>query len=451
MQLKKDLGKDKIIKLVFSMAVPAMIAQLVNVLYSIVDRMFVGQIPVIGSQALAAVGICGPIVTLLSSFGTLIGIGGAINMSIKMGQEENDDAREILFTSFIMLVCISLVLTVLFLFLRKPMIYWFGGSDVLYPYANSYLTIYTAGTFFALMAIGMNYFITCQGYSGIAMCSVVVGAVTNIILDALFIRGFHMQIEGAAIATVIAQIVSALFVLLFLHSKKPMIRLKKNHFHKEYAKKIVKLGFSPFLILATDSIIIILMNTILQRFGGPEQGDILISAGTIAQSCFLLITGPLLGITSGTQTIISYNFGAKNRQRIEKAFRTIVTISLCFCAVMFMIFMLFSDTFVAMFTSDPVTSPIAIKAIRIFIIGVLPMAIQYALVDGITALSNVKISLALSMTRKSIYTVSLLILPLLFVAETTFYAQPVADILAATITTIVFLKTYPDFMKENGM
>ncbi len=449
--MKKDLGKDNILKLVLTMAVPAMIAQLVNVLYSIVDRMFVGQIPEIGSQALAAVGICGPIVTLLSSFGTLIGIGGAINMSIKMGQEENDDARQILFTSFIMLVGISVMLTVVFLFLRKPMIYWFGGSDVLYPYANSYLTIYTGGTFFALMAIGMNYFITCQGYSGIAMCSVVVGAVTNIILDALLIRVLHMQIEGAAIATVIAQIISALFVLLFLHSKQPMIRLKKNIFRKDYAKKIVKLGFSPFLILATDSVIIILMNTILQQAGGAKQGDILISAGTIAQSCFLLITGPLLGITSGTQTIISYNFGAKNRQRIEKAFRTIVLLSLGFCAMMFVIFMLFSETFVSLFTSDSFTTPIAIKAIRIFIIGVLPMAIQYALVDGITALSNVKVSLALSMTRKSIYTLSLLFLPFLFVAETTFYAQPVADILAATITSIVFIKTYPTFMMENGM
>lgn len=449
--MKKDLGKDNILKLVLTMAVPAMIAQLVNVLYSIVDRMFVGQIPEIGSQALAAVGICGPIVTLLSSFGTLIGIGGAINMSIKMGQEENDDARQILFTSFIMLVGISVMLTVVFLFLRKPMIYWFGGSDVLYTYANSYLTIYTGGTFFALMAIGMNYFITCQGYSGIAMCSVVVGAVTNIILDALLIRVLHMQIEGAAIATVIAQIISALFVLLFLHSKQPMIRLKKNIFRKDYAKKIVKLGFSPFLILATDSVIIILMNTILQQAGGAKQGDILISAGTIAQSCFLLITGPLLGITSGTQTIISYNFGAKNRQRIEKAFRTIVLLSLGFCAMMFVIFMLFSETFVSLFTSDSFTTPIAIKAIRIFIIGVLPMAIQYALVDGITALSNVKVSLALSMTRKSIYILSLLFLPFLFVAETTFYAQPVADILAATITSIVFIKTYPTFMMENGM
>lgn len=449
--MKKDLGKDSILKLVLSMAIPAMIAQLVNVLYSIVDRMFVGQIGEIGNQALAAVGICGPIVTLLSSFGTLIGIGGSIFMAIKMGQKNSEDAKQILYTSFLMLVGVSLVLTVVFLFLRKPMIYWFGGSDILYPYANTYLTIYTAGTFFALMAIGMNYFITCQGFATIAMCSVVIGAITNIALDALFIRIFNLQIAGAAIATVIAQIISALFILSFLISKYSHIRLAKNVFSFDFAKKIIKLGFSPFVIIASDSMIIILMNTVLQRAGGAGYGDILISAGTIAQSCFLLITGPLLGITSGTQTIISYNFGAKNRSRIEKAFKTIIMMALCFCILMFTVMMLFSDIFVAMFTNDIITKPIAIRAIKIFVLGVIPMAIQYALVDGITALSNVKLALILSLTRKMIYVFSLVILPLIFVPETTFYAQPVADILATMITSAVFLKTFSKFLKNNGM
>ena len=449
--MKKDLGKDSILQLVFSLAIPAMIAQLVNVLYSIVDRMFVGQIPEIGNQALAAVGVCGPIVTLLSSFGTLIGIGGSIFMSIKMGQKKMDDAKQILYTSFIMLVCVSIILTILFLFLRKPMIYWFGGSDVLYPYANTYLTIYTAGTFFALMAIGMNYFITCQGFASIAMFSVIIGAITNIVLDAIFIRVLHMQIAGAAVATVIAQIMSSLFVIGFLISKYSHVQLKKNIFQTDFAKTILKLGFSPFIIIASDSIIIILMNTILQKAGGSGYGDVLISAATIAQSCFLLITGPLLGITSGTQTIISYNFGAKNRKRIEKAFKTIITLALCFCTFMFIIIMFFSASFVSMFTNDPTTTPIAIKAIRIFILGIIPMAIQYALVDGITALSNVKISLALSMTRKTIYIFSLIMLPILFAAESIFFAQPIADILATTITSIVFIKTFPDFMRNNGM
>lgn len=449
--MKKDLGKDSILKLVFSLAIPAMIAQLVNVLYSIVDRMFVGQIPEIGNQALAAVGVCGPIVTLLSSFGTLIGIGGSILMSIKMGQKKMEDAKQILYTSFIMLICVSIVLTVLFLFLRRPMIYWFGGSDALYQYANTYLTIYTAGTFFALMAIGMNYFITCQGFASMAMFSVIIGAITNIILDALFIRVFHMQIAGAAIATVIAQIMSSLFVVGFLISKHSQVRLKKNTFQIHFAKTILELGFSPFIIIASDSIIIILMNTILQKVGGSGYGDVLISAATIAQSCFLLITGPLLGITSGTQTIISYNFGAKNRKRIEKAFKTIITMALCFCTFMFITIMIFSDSFVSMFTNDVTTTPIAIRAIRIFILGIIPMAIQYALVDGITALSNVKISLALSMTRKTIYIVSLLILPMIFMAESIFFAQPIADVLATMITSFVFIKTFPSFMRNNGM
>lgn len=449
--MNKDLGKDSILKLVLSMAVPAMIAQLVNVLYSIVDRMFVGQIAEIGNQSLAAIGVCGPIVTLLSSFGTLVGIGGSIFMSIKMGQKKIDEARQILYTSFTMLFCISILLTILFLFLRQPMIYWFGGSDALYPYANTYLTIYTTGTFFALMAIGMNYFITCQGFAFIAMCSVIVGAITNIILDALFIRVFQMQIAGAAIATVIAQIFSSIFVLAFLMSKNSIIRLKKDIFRIDFAKKIFKLGFSPFAIIASDSIIIILMNTILQKAGGPGYGDILISAATIAQSCFLLVTGPLLGITSGTQTIISYNFGAKNRSRIEQSFKTIIILALSFCTLMFVVMMVFSGTFVSLFTSDANTTPIAIKAIRIFILGIIPMAIQYALVDGITALSNVKISLMLSMTRKVIYIFSLLILPMLFVAESAFFAQPLADVIATMITTFVFVRTFPSFLKTNDM
>lgn len=449
--MKKDLGKDSILKLVFSMALPAMVAQLVNVLYSIVDRMFVGQIPIIGNQALAAVGICGPIVTLLSSFGTLIGIGGSILMSIKMGQKEDEDAKKILFTSFIMLVIISILLTIIFLFLRKPMIYWFGGSDALFGYANTYLTIYTSGTFFALMAIGMNYFITCQGYASIAMFSVVAGAITNIVLDAYFIKVLKMQIEGAAIATVIAQIISAIFVLGFLCSRLSVIKLRKNKFMARYAKRILKLGFSPFIIIASDSIIIILLNKILQQAGGAGYGDILISAATIAQSCFLLVTGPLLGITSGTQTIISYNFGARNRERIEKAFKTIVTLALSFCVIMFIVIMFFSKNLVLLFTNDVVTIPIAARAVKIFVLGIIPMAVQYSLVDGITALSNVKISLALSMTRKTIYIVSLIILPIFFMADCAFFAQPIADIIGTLITTAVFIKTYPEFMRTNGM
>lgn len=444
-----DFAHTNMIKLVISLAIPSMVAQLVNVLYSIVDRMFVGQIPVVGNLSLAAVGVCGPIVTLLSSFGTLIGIGGSIWMSIRLGQKQEKKASEILYNSFIMLVGISVVLTILFLLLKPHLIVWFGGSPALFDLANTYLTIYTLGTFFALMAIGLNYFITCQGYATVAMFTVCIGAVTNIILDYLFIKHFHMGIAGAAIATVIAQILSCLFALGFLRFKSA-IRLQKEEIQIESMKYIVHLGFSPFVILASDSIILIVMNAVLQKFGGA-QGDILISAVTVAQSYFLLITGPLIGITSGMQPIIAYNFGAKDKKRIQSAFKTILVMAFSFCLIMFIISLLYSDVFVSWFTQDPTTMPIANKAIKVFCLGILFMSVQYVLVDGITALSNVKLSLAMSLNRKMLYLVSTCLLPIFFGVSNTFFAQPIADIVSSIVTTTCFLKIIPNYLRSKGI
>ena len=210
MKISNDLGKDAVFPLVLRLAIPAMLAQLVNVLYAIIDRMFIGHIPEIGDLALAGVGVCGPIVTLLSSFGTLIGIGGSITMAMKMGENKNDDAKTILSNSFLMLTGISVILTVLFLLIRNKMIIWFGGSALTFEYAKTYLTIYTAGTFFALLALGLNYFITCQGYAMIGMITVFIGAIANIVLDYVFIFIFDLQVAGAAYATVIAQFLSCL-------------------------------------------------------------------------------------------------------------------------------------------------------------------------------------------------------------------------------------------------
>lgn len=444
-----DFAHTPMLRLVLSLAIPGMIAQLVNVLYSIVDRMFVGQIADIGNLCLAAVGVCGPIVTLLSSFGTLIGIGGSIWMSIRLGQKEEKKASEILYNSFIMLVGISIGLTLLFLLMKEKLIVWFGASEALFDYANLYLTIYTLGTFFALMAMGLNYFITCQGYAKISMSTVCLGAITNIVLDYVFIKILQTGIAGAAIATVIAQVCSCLFALCFLrfHSK---IRLQKEALSMGVMKYIVKLGFSPFVILASDSIILIVMNAILQKYGGIH-GDTLISAVTVAQSYFLLITGPLIGITSGTQPIIAYSFGAKDRARIKQAFRVILCMAFGFCLFMFVISMLYSSDFVSLFTQDVKTIPIANKAIRIFCSGILFMSVQYVLVDGITALSHVKMSLMMSMNRKMIYLVSTCLLPIFFGVYNTFYSQPIADVVSSIVTCICFVKIIPKYLKEQGI
>ena len=446
---QNDFENTPMLKLVMGLAIPSMIAQLVNILYSIVDRMFVGQIEEVGNVCLAAVGICGPIVTLLSSFGTLVGIGGSIWLSMCLGQKNEKRASQILYNSFVMLVVLSICLTLGFILLKHNLIYWFGGSDTLYPYANTYLTIYTLGTFFALMSIGLNYFITGQGYATIAMLSVCIGAVTNIIFDFILIRTLKIGVAGAAIGTVVAQFLSCMFVLCFLRFK-TKIKLQKEELSIEKMKHIVKLGFSPFLILASDSVILIVMNMMLQKYGG-SMGDVYISAITVAQSYFLLITGPLLGISSGTQPIYAYHFGAQNLKKIKEAFKIVISFAFLFCLVMFIISMCYSNVFVAMFTSDVVTMPIAQRAIKIFCLGILMMSIQYVLVDGITGLSNVKLSLFLSLNRKMMYLCCTCLLPVFFGVSNIFYAQPIADIYASIVTAICFIKIIPSYLKSHGV
>ena len=441
-----DLGKDKIVKLVFALAIPSMIAQLINVLYSIVDRMFIGNIPVVGEIALAGVGVCGPIITLLSSFGTLVGLGGSILMAMKLGAGEKKEARDILSNSFTMLVVLSLTLTVLFLLFKSYLIVWFGGAGERFVYANEYLTIYTMGTFFALMAMGLNYFISCQGYSVVGMITVVLGAVTNIVLDYVFVVLLGKGVAGAAWATVIAQFFSFLFAFCFLLSKHSDIRLTFGQHDFSVMKKIVKLGISPFLILASDSVIIIAMNAIVQLFAG-DNGSLMLSSLTIVQSYFLLITGPLLGLTSGTQAIISYNFGAREFDRVRQAEKIILICSVVFCVTMMIVSNVFAINIVNLFTREPEYVDLSIRGIKIFTMALIPMAFQYALVDGLTALGKIKVSLFLSMFRKCTYVLATILIPLLFSYTNIFYAQPVADTLAGINTTIFFWLVFEKHLK----
>ena len=273
---QNDLGQDPIFSLVLRLAIPTMLAQLVSVLYSIVDRMYIGNIPEIGTTALAGVGVCGPIVTLLSSFATLIGLGGSPIMAMRMGQGQKDMAQRILNTCFLVLIVLSLGLTALFLLTKEHLLLWFGASPETFPYANTYMTIYTAGTFFALMATGMNSFLICQGFSGLGMGTVMLGAALNIVLDPIFIFLLDMDVAGAAIATVLSQMASCVFVLLSLRSRKMPIRLGWGGFRWPIVRKVVVFGISPFIIIATDSVLLIVLNTVLQRYGGPELGDTLV-------------------------------------------------------------------------------------------------------------------------------------------------------------------------------
>lgn len=453
MKHQTDLGKDRIPILVLKLAIPSMIAQFVTVLYSIIDRMFIGNIKEIGDAALAGVGVCGPIVTLLTSFGTLIGLGGSILMSMRMGAGRKKQAESILAHSFAMLVLFSAVLTILFLVSKKYLLNWFGASLVTFPYADAYLTIYTAGTFFALMAIGLNYFITCQGFPAVGMITVLIGAVTNIVLDPIFIFLLDMKVAGAAIATVIAQFASCAFAFCFLIGKKVPIRitlLKKKSFSPVIVQKILTLGISPFLILATDSVIIIVLNSVLQKFGGPSEGDILITCATIVQSFMMLITGPMLGISSGTQAILSYNYGAKEIKRVKKAEKYILILCLCFTTLMFVLSRIVPQYFIHIFTKDPLQLELCTWGIGVFTLMIIPLSFQYVFVDGFTALGRSKTALFLSLSRKGNYMLFTILLPIFFGARSAFYAQPIADGITAVMATVGFLLIFNKHLEKRA-
>lgn len=451
MKKVNDLRHDSIRSLVIKLAIPSMFAQLVNVLYSIIDRMYIGNIPKVGDVALAGAGVCGPIVTLLSSFGTLVGLGGSILMAMRLGEKKKKEAEQILSNSFLLLILLSLSLTILFLIIKDYLLIQFGASEVTFAYANTYMTIYTLGTFFALLSIGLNYFITCQGFSLISMSTVLVGAVTNIILDFVFIFVLHTGIAGAAWATVIAQMLSCAFAVSFLFGKQVPIRITFGNYSFSLMKKILYIGLCPFIILATDSLIIIILNAVLQKYGGPAQGDLLISCATIVQSYMMLITGPMIGITGGTQAIISYNYGAANSARVKQAERFILLLCLVFTSCMFLVSRIFPIYFVKIFTKEQALINLSIWAIKAYTLGIIPLSFQYVLVDGLTALGRTKTAMALSVFRKSSFVAFTILIPTLFEAKYAFYAEPISVIICACITSTVFLLVFPQHLKAREL
>ncbi len=450
MKKTNDFGKDSIPVLVLKTSIPFMFAQFVNVMYSIVDRIYIGNIPVIGDASLAGAGVCAPIITLLSSFATLIGIGGSVLFSVSLGAGDKSRAKRILSSSFSMLLIFSAVLTVVFLLTRRYLLNWFGASEATFGYADTYMTIYTMGTFFALLSMGMNYFITAQGFPFLGMATTLIGAVVNIVLDPVFIFVFHMNIAGAAIATVIAQCASCIFVLCTLRSKKMQIELRLKKPEPDLGKKIVKVGFSPFLILATDSIIIIALNGVLQYYGGAEQGDVLITAATIVQSYMLLITSPMLGVTGGSQPLISFNYGANKPDRIRKTVFFVLLLCIFFTTLMFVISRMLPQYFVKIFTGSREYRELAVWGIRVFTLMIIPLSFQYVFVDALTALGMTRISLTLSLLRKLTYLAVTCIIPMLLAAKMAFYAEPVADGIAAVVSSAAFYAIYRRYLKGEG-
>ena len=432
------LDTDNMRGLVWKLAIPSMLAQFVSVLYSIVDRMYIGNIPEIGEVALAGVGVCGPIVTLLSSPAFLVGIGGAPLVSIRMGQRNYRAAEAILANCFLMLTVIALGLTGVSLLIKDYLLMWFGASETTFVYANQYITVYLLGTFFALMSTGMNQFIICQGFAKTGMASVVLGAVCNIVLDPIFIFTLDMGVPGAAIATVLSQMASCLFVLAFLFSKRPLIRITFGRYHWFIMRKVLTIGFTPFIIVAFDNILIISLNSVIQRYGGPEQGDMLLTCATIVQSFMLIITMPLSGITTGTQTIPGYNHGARKPERIIRAEKNIVFLCLVFTTIMFVIAHTVPEYFVRIFTRDEEYVRVTVDAIRVYTLGVIPLAVQYTIVDGFTGMGFSVAAISLSTFRKAIFFLCVFCIPPIFGVEHVFYTEPVSDIVSVMLSVAVF-------------
>lgn len=441
------LGTEKIGKLVFSLALPAVIAQMVNVLYNIVDRMYIGHIPEIGSTALTGLGVCFPILMLISAFSAFVGSGGAPLASIQLGKGDKIKAEKILGNGVTMLLAFSVILTTLFMIFKEPLLYAFGASDKTFTYANQYLTIYLLGTIFVQAAIGLNTFITCQGQAKIAMFSVLIGAIINIVLDPILIFGFDLGVRGAAIATIISQGCSALWVVAFLVSKKSSLRIKLSYLkpNPKIIGSIAALGVSPFIMQATESLINIVFNSGLKHYGG----DVYVGSMTILQSVMQLFVLPTQGITMGTQPIISYNYGAKNHQRVKDAFKYTLIVTVIITVTATISVVLFPQVFARMFTSDKELIALVVKVLPIFMAGIWIFGVQMACQSAFMGMGQAKISLFLALLRKVILLIPLaLILPRFTGVMGIYYAEPIADILAAITTGTLFALSFKKILAK---
>ncbi|MEG1257301.1 MATE family efflux transporter [Clostridium sp.] len=440
-----DLGKDKVGSLLFKLALPAIIAQLVNVLYNIVDRIFIGRMAS-GELAMAGVGVAFPIIIIISAFSALIGMGGAPLAAIKMGEKDNDGAENIVSNSFSTLVLIGLGLTIVLLIFQEPILWAFGASDQTIGFAKDYLTIYLVGTIFVQIALGMNPFINTQGFAKTGMVTVMVGAAINIILDPVFIFGFGMGVKGAALATIIAQGVSAIWVLCFLFGKKSILKIRKKYIipNPKVMLGIMALGISPFIMQATESLVLISLNNQLKLYGG----DLAIGAMTIMSSIMQIIMLPLMGLSQGAQPIISYNYGGKQVDRVKKTFKLLIICCITYTTIMWASLMIFPEVFVGIFNKDPGLMAITTWSIKIYFSGILLFGAQMACQQTFLALGQAKISLILALLRKIILLIPLIfILPMFVEGDTAklqgvLAAEPVADILAALSTIVCFAIFY---------
>lgn len=434
------LGSAPLGKLMISMALPAVAAQLINVLYNIVDRIYIGHIPGQGDVALTGVGVTFPIIMLVSAFSAFAGMGGAPLASIELGKKDYEKAEKILGNSAGLIVFSSVLLTIFFWVFKTQVLYAFGASDVTISYAKSYIGIYLIGTIFVQTALGLNTFISGQGASKTAMLSVLIGAVINICLDPVFIFAFGMGVRGAALATVISQAVSAVWVARFLLSKKSVIKLRASNmkFEAGTVKMIAALGVSPFIMQSTESLVSITLNSGLQKYGG----DLYVGTMAIMTSVMQLITIPLQGITQGVQPIISYNFGAGNKKRVKSAFLRILAITFTGMFVFCGIAVICPGVYAGIFTSNKALVELTVKVMPTYFIGMTIFGIQSACQATFIALGQAKVSMFIALLRKVILLIPLaIILPRFMGVMGIYRAEPIADVLSVATTAVLFLIT----------
>ena len=440
MQATKDnrLGTENITRLMISLAIPSVLAQIVNVLYNIVDRIYIGRIPGVGAVALTGVGVTFPIITIISAFSGFASGGGAPLAAIALGQGDRKRAERILGNCVSMLLFFTVILMAFFFVFQKPLLYVFGASDNTIGYSSTYISIYLLGTVFVELAVGLNTFISAQGQARTAMFSVLIGAVVNIVLDPIFIFVFHMGVAGAAVATIISQALSAAWVLRFLCSEKSGIRLKKAGMKLDFSLigQIMALGVSPFVMSATESAITIVMNHGLQVYGG----DLYVGSMTILQSVLQLVFVPISGFTNGVQPIISYNIGAGKFDRVKMTIKRMISITFLAAFVYVVFAMLRPGLFARLFTTDEDLIALVKKVLPVYIAGMSVFGVQSGVQSSFLGLGQAKISLCIALLRKVILLIPLaLILPRFFGVMGVYYAEPVADILSVLTASTLFL------------
>lgn len=437
---ENPLGKEKVGKLLLKLSLPAITAQVINALYNIVDRMYIGNIPGIGKTALTGVGVAFPLIIIITAFSALVGMGGAPLAAIKMGEQDHAGAEKILGNCVTMLLGIGIVLTIGFSIWKDPLLLAFGASEETLRYASSYLGIYLIGTVFVQVSVGLNAFISTQGMALMSMITVIIGAVLNILLDPLFILVFGMGVKGAALATILSQGVSAVWVFAFLLSKRSRLRIKKQNLllDRKVVFAALGLGLSPFIMQSTESLVIVSLNTSLKQYGG----DLAVCAMTIMSSVMQFVMLPLQGLAQGAQPIISYNFGARNTDRVKKTFHLLLCCCLSYTVLFWSSIMIFPAAFIRIFNQDPGLIQSAVWQIRLYFGAILVFGAQIACQQTFVALGQAKKSMLLALLRKVVLLVPLIYILPNFFADQVFaiiLAEPIADFLATATTVTVFL------------